>query len=369
MPRKPQVGYFASRNAYYTKVAGVQYKLAAGPDDSPHGPTYIAALEEFRKILDKSKVDTAGDANTVRTIFHAYLDACTGNKRDSTMDIKQRMLKVFVDRHGDLPVSQVKPFHVEQVIAEMRKERVKGKRTLVWGESQGGIFVMQLKAAFNWAIKAEVITRNPLKSVATPHARSRARERIVRPEEFKTILDSLKSPCRRCLRRLVIALENCGARPGELCNATVGDFNPGIGALVYYADDKRREDEFRHKTAGKGKDRVVYFTGEVLDMVKELCEGKKPGDLLFPNNKGKKYSRVDLVNRFRAIRKRTGLPHVVPYCFRHTLATRWLEAGKPVEALAELLGNTPATIHKHYSHLCRSHATLRGMLEEFRKEK
>ena len=44
-----------------------------------------------------------------------------------------------------------------------------------------------------------------------------------------------------------------------------------------------------------------------------------------------------------------------------------LEAGKPIETLAELLGNTPETIRKHYSHLCKSHAALRAALEEFRQ--
>ncbi len=369
MPRKPTIGYYASRTAYYTKVKGEQYRLAVGPDDAPDGPTYLAALDAFKDLMGRSKVDSAGNENTVRTLFNAYLDACEGKKRGSTLALKRSMLKTFVDRHGELKIGQVKPFHAESVIAEMRKPRTVRNRILKWSDGTVATFLLHLKAAFGWGVKNELISRNPLKNVETPHSRTRARERIVSPEEHATVLATLCHPHCQPLRRLIAALENTGARPGELCNATMADFNPQLGTITYFADDKRREDEFAHKTAGNGKDRTIYLTGEVLETVKEQAKGKKPTDLIFPNNKGRKYSRQVLAGCFRNIRKRTGLRHYVPYAYRHTLATRWLEAGKPVEMLAELLGNTPATIHKHYSHLCRSHATLRGMLEEFRKGK
>ena len=189
------------------------------------------------------------------------------------------------------------------------------------------------------------------------------------PEDHAAVLQHLRNPRSKSVRRIVVALENTGARPGELTNARVRHFFPDIGALIHFADENRRPGDFRHKLAGKGKDRVIYFTGEGLDLVKELCAGKNPDDLLFPTSRGTKYTRHVLDFRFRRIAERAGLScDFVPYSYRHTLATRWLMAGKPVETVAELLGDTVATVLKYYSHLCKAHSTLRARLEEFREE-
>jgi integrase len=164
-----------------------------------------------------------------------------------------------------------------------------------------------------------------------------------------------------------MALENTGARPGELRNARVKDFDPVNGEIVYYGDDKRREDEFRHKTAGGNRDRAIVFTGAALEMVRELCKGKLPEAFIFPSFKGTKYSRRVLDNGFRYIADRHGWKHFVPNAYRHTSISRCLEAGKPVEQVAEAHGNSPATIYKHYSHLCRSRSTIQAMLEDVKR--
>jgi integrase len=183
--------------------------------------------------------------------------------------------------------------------------------------------------------------------------------------EHETILACLNKPWRTCLRRYVIALEATGARPGELANARARDWNDKLGAIVYFRDEVRREEEFGHKTSAK-KDRAIYFTGAALDMVRQAVADKAPGDLIFPTQTGGVWDCERLAGVFKKIRRRTGMVGVSAYCYRHTFATRWLAQGKPIDILAELLGNTPATIRKHYSHLCSQTGTLRAMLEEFK---
>jgi site-specific recombinase XerD len=56
------------------------------------------------------------------------------------------------------------------------------------------------------------------------------------------------------------------------------------------------------------------------------------------------------------------------YSYRHTFATRLLMGGMSVEVLANLMGNTSATIHLHYEHLLADTAGLRSQLEGFRKK-
>jgi integrase len=66
----------------------------------------------------------------------------------------------------------------------------------------------------------------------------------------------------------------------------------------------------------------------------------------------------------RALRRKIGLPEsVIPYGFRHTLATDALAQGVPEAHVAELLGHRgTAMLHKHYAHLGTRAAALRAAL-------
>jgi integrase len=95
---------------------------------------------------------------------------------------------------------------------------------------------------------------------------------------------------------------------------------------------------------------------------------KFPTGPLFQTREGNPWGTLQLCHRFRVIRKEVGLPRLTPYTYRHTFATNWLKAGKwSIDMLAELLGNTPSIIRKHYSHLCADNQNIRSQLEAFKR--
>ena len=61
MARRPQARYYASRKGggYFATIDGKLYELALGPDDAVTGPTYLAALDRFREILELGGVAQA----------------------------------------------------------------------------------------------------------------------------------------------------------------------------------------------------------------------------------------------------------------------------------------------------------------------
>jgi integrase len=166
-------------------------------------------------------------------------------------------------------------------------------------------------------------------------------------------------------RPFLVCLEATGARPGELAHSRAADFNPELGAIVYHADDTRMEGEFSHKTAGRGKSRTIFFTGEALEVIKGLVK-KYPTGPLFRTRFGQPWTKKSITKRFHDLRELSGIPKLTAYSFRHTLATAWLEQGKSVDILAELLGNTPAVIRQHYAHLLGDAGNLRRQFEAFR---
>ncbi len=49
--RNAEVKHYASKGGYFCTFRGTRHRLASGPKDEPHGPTYSAALERFREIV------------------------------------------------------------------------------------------------------------------------------------------------------------------------------------------------------------------------------------------------------------------------------------------------------------------------------
>jgi integrase len=373
MPRRTQVNYYKSRGGYMCQINRKQYMLAKGPDDAPRGPTYLAALDAYRDLVDGLNVEKAGDDNTVRTVLETYLQSTGGEVEDSTQDRRVVLLKPFVTALGNVRVSALTPLQLEGFIADMRRPRkvqvvtkgVPKQRTVFWGDSTVSSFLRTASAAFAWAIERRLITTNPCKGIRKPGIRSRGADCVISPEQHQTFLRLCRSAG---MRQIMIALENTGARPGEIVAAEARYWDAGKQALVYLADARRKKGAFRSKAA-KHKDRIIYFSGDALTLIQELMR-KYPTGPLFRKRNGKPYSEGAIQFFFSYFRERKAvqMPELTAYSYRHTFATRWLLAGRSIEILAELLGNTPEVIRKHYAHLCGDWQAIRQQLEAFEQQ-
>ncbi len=378
MARRASVRYWPSVGAYCCHFRGKQHRLAVGPDDFPHGPTYQAALHAFVELTVLSQADTAKESNTCRVVCELYLRWIATRRNALTVKIRQRVYVPFTDALGEVRVRDLTHNMVYSWFDAMRQWRTHpgtGHPTR-WTDGSVRNACTSLQAAFNWATRSGLIPKNPLVGLEQPGPRSRGREALTgrTPEERQENHRRMLEAATPSLRRILVCLEATGARPGELIHATAADFDARLGAFVYHADDKRLDKEFRHKTAGKGKSRIIFLTGEALEIVTQLAE-ERPKGVLFLTGKGRRlhkhlgragWSLNTLTQRFRDLRKKLGLPKLTPYSYRHTFATAWLEQGKSIDILAELLGNSAAVLRHHYSHLLANTENLRRQIEGFR---
>jgi integrase len=134
---------------------------------------------------------------------------------------------------------------------------------------------------------------------------------------------------------------------------------------VFKKEGSRRKERFSHKTATKGKDRVIMLTGPTLETVKLLVK-QYPNGPLFRRRRGGVLKQFHYVGLFTRIQKKLGWEEVTCYSYRHTFATELLKAGMDVDTLAHLMGNSPVVIRQHYSHLLADKKGLREKLERFR---
>lgn len=74
----------------------------------------------------------------------------------------------------------------------------------------------------------------------------------------------------------------------------------------------------------------------------------------FWSGNGTKRSMIrDATRTMAAVFEKSGVPGAHAHRFRHTLATEILVAGGTLEDAADVLGNSPNIIRKHYGKWCR----------------
>jgi integrase len=243
-----------------------------------------------------------------------------------------------------------------------------GRKPVKWGPGSQRNCLLGLSAAFNWAARSGLIGSNPLSGIDKPTPASRGADSLIgtTTEEVEKNHARILTAAPPMFRPFLQALKDTGARPGEIIAATAADFDPGLGAFVFRKESSRRQDRFSHKTASKGKDRVIFLTRETLAYVKQMVS-RYPTGPLFRRKVGRGFHKVYVVGAFLKLQKKLGLRNLTAYSYRHTYATEMLKAGMDVDTLAELMGNSPLIIRQHYSHLLADKRGLRAKLERFRE--
>ena len=128
---------------------------------------------------------------------------------------------------------------------------------------------------------------------------------------------------------LVLLTANFGARPGELCRATIGDIDRTANAIIL------RE----HKTARKtGKPRRIPIGRKLGELLAQAI-GERQSGPIFLSPAGKAWTVPNLSRTYSRLRDLAGLPRdLVLYLARHECGTKICRE-KGIEYARRLLGN------------------------------
>ena len=386
MPRRTTVGYWPSRKGggFFCIKGGVRHELALGPDDRPGGPVYLAALRRFAEVMEESEqegAEAASGAATVREVLAAYLDRVRKTRSPGTYEIRRRFLGDFAGHRpgagrpmlGESPAAGLTHAAVYAFLERMagtprqaRRRKRQERAGTTWNEGSQRACVQSLSAAFGWAARSGLLGRNPLAGIEAPPARSRGAEALLgaTAEEAEAVHRRVLGAVPSSHREFVQALRDTGARPGELAAATAADFDPATGAIVFRKAATRAPGRFSHKTAGKGKDRVILLSGATLEAARRNAAAHPSGPL-FRRCGGQPFRKPHVLSAFAKARRVLGLPRLTAYSYRHQFATSMLMAGMDIDSLAGLMGNSPQVLRQHYSHLLADRRGLREKLERF----
>ena len=257
--------------------------------------------------------------------FVAY---CQRHKSPTTAKFYKCRLRLFRAAYPQTELSQLKPLDVDEHLG--RAGEGKSDST----KRHNAVALEQLQ---NWAVNQELLAAPVFKRLPKPPIGER--NRIPTSAETAALLKAA-SPEFRLIYR---ALRLCGARPGELCRATIADYNIVEGVIVLT----------KHKTARKtGKPREIPIGGKVAKLV-ALAIGNRTEGPIFLSPAGKAWSPENLSRTYGRLRNHAGLAKdLVLYLARHECGTE-LTKRKGIKYAQDVLGHASIKTTQRYAHLDR----------------
>ena len=177
-----------------------------------------------------------------------------------------------------------------------------------------------------WLLESKQIGQPIATGIKKPGGRKR--DLLPTKEETKKILETADDDFRAIYR----ALRLTGARPNELCNATIGDIDRTALEIVLT----------KHKTAAKtGKPRRIAVGHPALVEILAQAIGDRVNGHVFLRSSGKPWTSETLSAEYRSIRDKLGLrAGLVLYLTRHEHGSELYRKTKDIKAVSDALGHS-----------------------------
>jgi integrase len=180
------------------------------------------------------------------------------------------------------------------------------------------------------ALRVNIIDRKPM---IERQKETEGRIRWYRPEEEAAVLAYLEEEGELDFRDLIMFLCDTGCRLGEAFKLQWRDVNDVFVELV-------------ERKAGNSTG--VPQTPRVRELLKRRGGNAKPMDLVFPG-----WDKKKACTAWGVVRKAVGLigEEDVLHAWRHTCASRLVQAGTPIQVVQQWLGHKSLRMTMRYAHL------------------
>lgn len=368
--RKSSVRYYASKGGYFTHFEGQNVRLATGPDDAPKGPTYLQALDEFRRMMQVSSADTADQSNTVRVAVDLYGQHLERNGQGRSLEILLQTCTSAVGEFGDKTFAELKPLHITNWLALMAKPRATKKfKSVKWGPTYQNIALRTLVAAFNWALGQGLISghclQNPKAVVVRGRKRSRGQEAYITSAVWQSLIGRV-GKTNEGFADLLRFLHGTGCRPSEAYHVEARYYRRADRCVIYPGHPG--PNDFAWKNARRsGKDRLIFLPDDLAEVVERRIALHPEGPVFRSRHDRRWCQEAVSVNLRWYAKKLAVTPPPTAYGFRHTYATDWLLNGGSIKVLADLIGTSVTMIERHYGHLMVDKDRVRSIMTSVMK--
>lgn len=281
-----------------------------------------------------------------------------------TIDVYQYNLTNWLNRIGDVDVSQITAAHITNHLAYMRTEfvprRFNGSTAPLSPKTIRNIYVT-LRSFFAW-LHNEFQIPNPSTLVPSPRF-GKPEIQTLTKEEIESLLKACvytreyhplnrtnfvtRRPTASRDQAIILMLLDTGLRATELCHLTVADVDLTTGKVIvkHGAQGGAKGGKGRSVYLGKVTRKAVWFYLAKRDDSQDL-------DLpLFISHGCHPFTKDSLRQLVKRIASRAEVKNVYPHKFRHTFAISYLRAGGDVFTLQSLLGHSSLDMVRHYARI------------------
>ena len=308
----------------------LKYKLEHGLYVQKHKMTYQEWFDTWLKEYKKNQVKLG----TLQTYQYCY---------DSM--IKENL--------GTVYISDIRGEHIQRLYNSLLKEG--------YEVSTISTAAAVLNSSFKQAVRNGLIEQNPVKAAVMPRQKGQKKIKEAMTKEQQALF--MKYAQDSYLYNFFAVMLRTGMRCGEVRGLKYSDIDRKNRVIHVQRTLKWEKGQGIVEDTPKTKTslRDIPLTDEILQLLDNQYKywGFKVEKLdryLFCDEKGKalrsKRIRDEIIRIVDLINKETEFPHISPHTFRHTFATRAIEAGMPPQVLKTILGHSSLAMTMDlYSHV------------------
>jgi integrase len=278
--RKRKRGTRAHWFARYKGADGLWHEavIPEGVKGTTAAKEWAAALELREKQVALG-LQVAPSNEPLESAAKRYLEAIRHHR--SFVSIEGRWRLHLLPTLGNVPVSQLRPTQVEELLAKLRDEG--------YSQQSQRHVCTTLSACYEWLIKDGVVSVNPVSRVDVPPV-PRKKPMALSPEQVRAIA---RAASFRGLRDYVLLSFYTAWRPGEGLQLKKADVE--LAAGIIRLDRKK-----------VGKEGVAFLPPPAVDLAARILR-EVPGEHLFLNAAGEPLKHRQLARAFKTAVKRAGL--------------------------------------------------------------
>lgn len=224
-----------------------------------------------------------------------------------------------------------------------------------------------LKSAFNYAVKNDLIKKNPTNGVKLG-SKEEYHPTVYDEKQFLQLLAKVVETDDEIP---IVLGAGCGFRRGEIFGLRWKDINFKDNMITIEKTAVRFDKNIdKNKAKNKTSQRTIVVPEYVIKTLERFRDEK---DSINPNDKIiTKWMAGSYSGRFKKLLKESGMPHIRLHDLRHYNAVVMMNKGIPDKVAAERLGHADVQmLHKVYQHVLKDmdEKAADGINEMFKKDK
>lgn len=318
---------------YYTdEITGKRKKISTRTRIKYKANLFFKLFEPPRKVVVEEP-----EVFRLEQLEPIIMDYVLNNLGIKAIYHYQTTFKHLKEIIGNKPIKEIK-FNDIELYKSVRVQSV--SKTTV------NIELRNMKAAFNIAIKSELLDKNPLRYIK-PYSVPQKERLCFSNEDIQKILKVITNPQ---IKNITIFALLTGCRLGEILNVQWKDIDLEQKILTI-----RNKPNFKTKS---GKIRQIPISDSLFELLSSLLgntnenvfELNNPESYLF-NIEGKRYNQEYITRTFKKFLRKAGMHENLHFhCTRHTFLSQLASQGVSIYHLKEIAGHSDIKTTQIYLH-------------------